>query len=478
VSCASSRRRFRPSVECLECRTVPTGVQPTPAEQLFLEQVNDLRADPRAYGLAIGLDLSHVAPAPPLALNSLLTRAARSHAEAMADQDFVSHVSPVGGRTGQRIGATGYSWESVVESLAAGDGYPDSASALEALIEDRGVEDLGHRRHLLAIDGAFTRQREIGVGVVQGRGRHTNYYVLDTADGHDPRPFLTGVVYHDDNANGRYDAGEGLPGVTVHAAGAGETRTFDTGGWSLPVHPGTHTVRIAGSGVPGGTSRTVTVGGANVRVNFSLRHDDPQADGFVRQLYRVALGRDAGPEEVALWRGAVQVHGAPAVAEAVARSHEARTRLVRAWYVTHLGRVPLGGEEQGWVQGLLAGAEEERVRAGILGSDEFYRRVGGRNEALVQTLFGVLLGRAASPAEVVAYRDHVVPAAGRAGAALIVLLSQEHRTAEVRQFYSDLLGRTREPAPEEVHGWAGSELDVMRIRLGFLASAEFLDRAG
>ena len=65
-------------VEELETRRVLSGVQPTAAEQLLLEQLNDIRANPAAYGAAIGLDLSGVAPAQPLAIDPLLTQAAEA----------------------------------------------------------------------------------------------------------------------------------------------------------------------------------------------------------------------------------------------------------------------------------------------------------------------------------------------------------------------------------------------------------------
>jgi hypothetical protein len=440
-------------------------------EQLLLERVNDLRADPQAYGLAIGLNLDHVAPSPPLALNPLLTQSARRHAEDMADHDFVGHVSSAGATTGQRITATGYAWRTVAESLAAS--YADPVLALQALIEDRGIENLGHRRHLLAMDGVFTQQRELGVGAVEGRGRHANYYVFDTGQGHDPRPILTGVVYHDHNANGRYDLGEGLPGVTIQAEGAGQTTTFEAGGWSLPVNPGTYGVTVRGRGVPGQMTQLVAVGDQNVRLNFAPSPDDPQADAYVERLYRAALQREAEPWEVALWRGEVQAHGAAVVAEAVSRSHEARTRLVQQWYVTHLGRSAQGGEEQGWVRGLLAGETEERILAGILGSPEYLQRVGGQDADLVQAAFASLLGRRASPVEVAMYAEHILPSLGRAGAARMVLESQEFRTLLVRGFYDELLERGPEPRADEVQGWVGAELDLTRIRLGFLASVEF-----
>ena len=61
---ASSRIRglARLTVEELEPRLPPAGLQPTPIEQEFLERLNDARANPAAYGRSIGLNLAGIPP--------------------------------------------------------------------------------------------------------------------------------------------------------------------------------------------------------------------------------------------------------------------------------------------------------------------------------------------------------------------------------------------------------------------------------
>src|SRR6516164_4235869 len=73
--------RVRLELEQLEDRRLLSGYDPAPVEQLFLEQLNDARANPAAYGAPIGLDLSGVAPAAPLAFNLELIQAARQHSQ-------------------------------------------------------------------------------------------------------------------------------------------------------------------------------------------------------------------------------------------------------------------------------------------------------------------------------------------------------------------------------------------------------------
>ncbi|MBV9121730.1 MAG: hypothetical protein JO112_00030, partial [Planctomycetes bacterium] len=263
------RFQFQLSLEQLEARQLLSGFQPTAVEQLFLEQLNDARANPAAYGASIGLDLSNVAPSQPLAFNPLLIQSARQHSQDMNDRGYFDHNTPDGVNPGQRITNAGFTWMSWGESIAAGSAFPDSASALKALIIDAGVPDLGHRNQLLDLQPIFNNQTEVGIGVVQnGSGPLTNYYTIDSAAPTDSRPFITGVVFNDANGNGKYDLGEGLGNVTVTVAGVGSTTTWDSGGYSFQVSPGTYSVTASGGGLAAPITESVTVGATNSRLNF------------------------------------------------------------------------------------------------------------------------------------------------------------------------------------------------------------------
>ena len=73
----------------------------------YLELLDDARFNPAAYGSSLGLDLSGVAPAQPLAMNPLLVESARLHSQDMIAQNYFSHTTPAGRRPRQRIAATG-----------------------------------------------------------------------------------------------------------------------------------------------------------------------------------------------------------------------------------------------------------------------------------------------------------------------------------------------------------------------------------
>src|SRR5262249_59726708 len=118
-----------------------------------LERLSHARANPGAYGQAIGLDLSAVAPSQPWAFSAELIEAARAHSQDMNDRRYFGHNSPSGADPGQRMRDAGFPWIAYGESIAAG--IADPGEALRMLIVDAGIADLGHRRHLLSIDSYF-----------------------------------------------------------------------------------------------------------------------------------------------------------------------------------------------------------------------------------------------------------------------------------------------------------------------------------
>jgi hypothetical protein len=199
---------------------------------------------------------------------------------------------------------------------------------------------------------------------------------------------------------------------------------------------------------------------------------------FVRALYRHALGRDGSLAELDIWVAWLNgPEGSRAeVAARVENSPEGRTRLVDGWYCTYLGRDAHGGEEQGWVDALLAGGREEDVLAGILASPEFFDRAqtlggaGGADERFVGALYGLLLGRPAGAAEVAGWLG-ALPALGRAGVAQAFLSSAEYRLDAVESDYGALLHRPAEPAG--LAAWSSSGLDLYFLRVGIESSDEF-----
>jgi hypothetical protein len=84
--------------------------------------------------------------------------------------------------------------------------------------------------------------------------------------------FVTGVVYRDQNGNGRYDAGEGIAGVAITAdPGGWGAVTGTAGGYAIPVaaNSGTYVLTANGGPWPGAT-QSITAVGANVKLDWVL----------------------------------------------------------------------------------------------------------------------------------------------------------------------------------------------------------------
>jgi hypothetical protein len=281
------RRGLCPSPESIEPRILLSGVSPTDIEQYYLTLLDDARFNPSAYGAALGLDLSGVAPSQPLAMSPLLVESARMHSQDMIAQGYFAHVTPQGADPGARIAAAGFvangwaeSIETNTEPSSYGGTFPadfaswDAGVSLSDLIVDQGVPDLGHRVMLLDIGGLDQAMRQVGVGIASQDATSAGFSyrqtdtMIDLAGTTSTQPFLTGVVFHDAAGKGRYEPGEGLGGVTVSIAGVGSTITMDAGGYAIPLAPGTYTVTASGGGLPAPIARTVVLGNDNVRLDF------------------------------------------------------------------------------------------------------------------------------------------------------------------------------------------------------------------
>ncbi len=218
----------------------------------------------------------------------------------------------------------GFRWTYYGESIAAGYGSPEAA--LQALIVDAGVPNLGHRRHLLAIDSVFKSLNRVGVGIVEGgSGPMVNYFTIDSASSSDKRPILTGSVFNDINGNGKYDVNEGVGNLTLEVHGVGTITTFDAGGYSFPVKAGTYTVTFSGGDLAGPITKTVTVGNTNFRLNVLTNEELPDNKGetnneqnkaeltanelWVSQLVQNLYKRDITPSELVQWSAYLEQGG-------------------------------------------------------------------------------------------------------------------------------------------------------------------------
>jgi len=115
-------------------------------ERRILALVNAARAQPRRCGA------TPFAPAPALALNDTLSRAARDYAEVMARYRYMQHTGRDGSSPAQRVTRAGYHWRATGENLASGIMNPEA-------VVDGWVHSPEHCANLM--DAAYT---EMGVG--------------------------------------------------------------------------------------------------------------------------------------------------------------------------------------------------------------------------------------------------------------------------------------------------------------------------
>jgi hypothetical protein len=200
---------------------------------------------------------------------------------------------------------------------------------------------------------------------------------------------------------------------------------------------------------------------------------------FVQALYLDALGRPGSLRELDGWVAFLKRPGGSdaAVAAGITDSPEARTYLVRSWYVAFLRRHAQRGEEQFWVNLLLAGSSEEAVLGGILASAEFSARAqalvpsGTADQRYIQALYQRLLSRTGED-QGVRYWSQVLAQQGRQAVALGILQSAEFRTDQFEGYYNALLQR-----PDDRAGlafWVSSGLDLNGVRRGFQSSPEYI----
>jgi hypothetical protein len=74
--------------------------------------------------------------------------------------------------------------------------------------------------------------------------------------------------------------------------------------------------------------------------------------------------------------------------------------LVDSWYRAYLGRTALDDPgSAGWINQLRRGTPPASVLAGILGSPEYFHRVGGTMPAFINAVYREAVGRSPTPGE-------------------------------------------------------------------------------
>lgn len=320
--------RLITKVEPLEMRQLFSGAFPTAYEQYVLELINRARANPGAEvtrlsgstwgddpslvpgtsypqpqtpSLNEGLPAGTIAdkPEPPLAFNTDLTATAQQYSNTLLTNNSPLTHTYNGTTPTSRVQANGYSGEAgenlavIANSAALPISQTNAEQLHDNLFVDNNVTGRGHRLNILNTTSGY---QEIGIGLVASTnytalGSQTPNALLLTEDFGVPNntnPILTGVAYNDANKNNFYDPGEGLGNVTITATRTSDnavftTTTWDAGGYSLQLAPGTYSVAASGGGVGSPAPTVVTLTSQNVEVDFTPSTITPVASVVTTQ---------------------------------------------------------------------------------------------------------------------------------------------------------------------------------------------------
>ena len=211
---------------------------PSEDEQYYLELLNAARMNPPAAGVGISnttdpdvsseftywagqdaneptrasikSDFANYQPKQPLAMNVSLLTAARAHSQDMLDQNYQGHTGTDGSLPWDRAQKAGYGSSYVGENAAA---YALTVyDAYAGWLIDFGVPNdtqWGHRNNCLEFKTGSdaVSYTECGPGMIpdpgEGYPTHTGPLVSTLDLGDDGKHFILGVVYSDQNNNGR-----------------------------------------------------------------------------------------------------------------------------------------------------------------------------------------------------------------------------------------------------------------------------------
>lgn len=324
------------------CHASADGAHPSAEEQELLWLMNRARQDPSGEGAFLaGLEASAeeprigeaidlydvdlgvlqdeydaIAPKPPAAFDRRLHAAALAHAALMIthnDDDppcgsqqspcQLDRVAPSGFffvASGLRGNAFGFADSPLFAHAAWGI---DWGPFFNPTVPPGMFPGRAHRNGVMSVSDASASQgmTNAGIAVVATEGLETelgpfvvvaDYANANTAVGDHFDRFLVGTVWEDLDADGLYDAGEGIPGVTVTPVpGNWFATTSAGGGFAIPViTPGTIDVFFSGGGVP--TRETsVGVGADSVLVDYVVPEARSLASGALALLTLYAKRR-------------------------------------------------------------------------------------------------------------------------------------------------------------------------------------------
>ncbi|WP_345156948.1 CAP domain-containing protein [Pontibacter saemangeumensis] len=148
------------------------------------EELNAVRQNPAQYAAIYKVPALRMVPAKPaLIWDEQLAALAQRKAEDMARKNYMAHIDKKGRGMNYYLWQAGYplpafyskdSRANNVESIAANTEGP--ADFVKQLIVDKGVPNLGHRKHLLGFHDGDTPATHVGIGIAYNPNSRYKYY--------------------------------------------------------------------------------------------------------------------------------------------------------------------------------------------------------------------------------------------------------------------------------------------------------------
>jgi uncharacterized protein YkwD len=260
-----------------------TMSQPTAKEQELLELMNRMRLHPEAelqillqstdsdvqYALeyySVNLETlkkqwANLTPVAPLAWSSQLQDAATAHNLLTIDQKQQAHILPGEGSWSDRIAKAGYQATFSGENLYAAARSTIFAHTGLAIDWGQGANSVDgiqnpayHRENMMS-----SQIREVGISAIEANNIAPLGPLVITEDfatrnDLSGKAWLLGVAFDDLNADGWYEAGEGLSDVSVKITGIDNPQFQDTisvsqaGGYQELLNPGCYQVEFSRNG--------------------------------------------------------------------------------------------------------------------------------------------------------------------------------------------------------------------------------------
>jgi hypothetical protein len=201
-------------------------------------------------------------------------------------------------------------------------------------------------------------------------------------------------------------------------------------------------------------------------------------DTYLAGLYQGLLGRAIDIQGLAFWRQQLIATNSPGiVADEIMHSQEFRGRELQILYPILLNRPLDTAGLNFWGNILESGGTYEQVKAGILGSQEYFVHNGNRLPDWLTAVYNSQLGRAPNPNDIAFWGSQFNSQVPLATMASEILASHEFHIVEMNSVYQLTLTRSLDPAGAAFWGpILDSGVSINSVIPQVLASPEYQRR--